>query len=162
MWAVAGPPRSGTTMMLEAVALWTPLRVRWDLSTEWASRSQVRPEPFLEIQPSRLGEAGQDEVVKILDPALPVEPVRVIIMRRDPGQVAASTTKMLNQLPARAVEKRYAGLLRRFGNRADVIHYSDVAGRDPRSLGGVFASLRNSGWPVRDTPWPALSTRGVS
>jgi hypothetical protein len=162
MWAVAGPPRSGTTMMLEAVALWTPLRVRWDLSTEWASRSQVRPEPFLEIQPSRLGEAGQDEVVKILDPALPVEPVRVIIMRRDPVQVAASTTKTLGRLSAEAVEERYVAFLRRFSNRVDVINYADVTGRDPASLGSVFAALRDSGWPVRDSPWPALSMRGVS
>jgi hypothetical protein len=144
MWAVCGPPRTGTTAMMEAVAAWTTLSVRWHLGTEWASRSQTgRNEPFCELPPHLLADAGPDDLVKILDPGVPITPTRAILMIRDPGVVADSARHHLGQLITAEDVAGRTQAFRDAGWPTDEVHITELCDQD-----ALFARLARLGWPV--------------
>jgi hypothetical protein len=156
MWAVCGPPRTGTTAMLEAVASWTSLSVRWSVRTEWANRRQTGlNEAFLELPPDAIRGAGPDDVVKILNPGVPVEPTRAILMVRDPEVVSASARARLGQLISPAEVVARADLFRARGWPLDEVDVSELC-----DLPSLFGRLASRGWPVVG-PSRTLSTKAV-
>lgn len=160
MWVVCGPPRSGTTAMLEAIASWTTLTVRWNLDTEWMSRRQTgHPEAFLELSPAEIRHAGGGDVVKILDPSVKVTPTRAILMIRDPELVSASARRVLGQLiHPEQVEARVEAF-RELGWPLDEVRIDELSNLP--SQRALFTRLRRSGWPVttRSTRMITKATR---
>jgi hypothetical protein len=142
MWVVCGAPRTGTTAMLEAIASWTTLAVRYDIGTEWRSRAQTgMRETFLE---NGAGGAGPNDVVKILNPAFnAVDVSRAILMIRDPEAAAASARRNLGQrMTAQDVTARLDAF------RAKFEHIDEVRFAELGDLANLFARLASRGWPV--------------
>ena len=154
MWAVCGPPRSGTTAMLEAIAAWTTLSVRWNLDTEWLTRRQTgRNEAYLEMPNRHLEDLGPDAVAKILNPQACVTPTRAVLMVRDPAEIVDSARRTLGQRLDRAgVEERYAQFRAR-GWAIDEVRTEELE-RPP----WLFERLGKAGWPVA-TYTPELTLR---
>jgi len=156
MWVVCGPPRSGTTAMLEAVAAWTTLRVRWSLPVEWQSRTQTgRAESFLELPSYLVGQAGAGEVVKVLDPAVSFRPTRALLMIRDPVEVSRSARARLKQLISPGDVSARVEAFRSLGWDLDEVGFDELG-----DLPVLFARLADCGWPVVG-PAQAMLTWGV-
>lgn len=128
--------------MLEAIASWTTLSVRYDIGTEWRSRAQTRlGETFLE---GGEGGAGPGDVVKILDPAADVPDVsRAILMIRDPEAAAESARRKLGQrMTADDVTARVEAFRVKFPD-VDEVRFAELG-----DLANLFARLAQRGWPV--------------
>ncbi len=144
MWVVCGPPRSGTTAMLQAIAAWTTLRIRWDVVLEWRSRELTGSlESFLELTPPEIPSAGDDEVVKVLDPGVDITPTRAILMIRDPALVSRSARRVLGQLISPEEVTARVDAFRAIGWPIDEVDVAELD--DQRAL---FVRLARSGWPV--------------
>lgn len=158
MWAVCGPPRSGTTAMLEAIAAWTTLSVRWSLPLEWATRTQCGIyESFLELPPCSLGDAGPDEVVKILNPETSLRPTRAVLMIRDPVDVSMSASQHLRQ---RISPVEVAGRVQAFRDTGWEIDEVCMEELLSHRLPQLFTRLARRGWPVVEHS-PTLVTRAL-
>jgi len=154
MWVVCGPPRSATTTMLEAVAAWTTLTVRWDLQAEWYSRQQTSlAEHFYETSDHQ---TLPGDVVKILNPhlALPT-PTRAVLMIRDPHEVSRSARKLGQRISPADVTARVEAFRHRWPERVDDVHIRELT-----DMTALFRRLETSGWPVAE-PAYQMATKAV-
>ena len=140
--------------MLEAVAVWTTLTIQWDVRWEWSSRRETGlRERFVE---GPVHGAADDTAVKVLDPNVSIPPpTRVILMLRDPQQVAASAVKIGQLLTAEQVTSRVDAFRVRWRPVIDEVHVTEL--NRPAAL---FARLAQSGWPTAP-PCTVMQTRAA-
>lgn len=161
MWAVCGPPRSGTTYMLELVAAWMDLTVVWNVALEWRSRKENHlREHFYEMEPTALCERPHGipydrVVIKILDPDVDVDVTRAILMIRDPEDVHRSAFKLGQRIYPDQVVERVNQFRERFAGRVDEVQFEEL-----QDLRALFGRLKGAGWPVTD-PVYTMETRAV-
>lgn len=143
--------------MLELVAAWTTLSIRWDVRLEWASRRQAGlEEHFYETAPARHLEMRDDHAcVKVLDPQAPIAPpVRAILMIRDPRRVSRSAAKIGQRITPEQVSERMEAFRMAYP-AVDEVYMGEL--NHPTAL---FARLAAAGWPVV-APSYEMETRAV-
>lgn len=149
-WVVCGPPRSATTFMLEAVAVYTDLEIQWNVRSEWESR-KVLPERFYEN-----GDGGAGVVVKVLDPdRLPAVVSGAVLMVRDPVSVSASAAKIGQLIPPEHVTARVDEFRHRLAGRVVEVDIAELV-----DLDSLFRRLASAGWPVLP-PCHTMATRAA-